>query len=418
MTLASGSGSSPLDADARDGLAAVRRLALALAVTRIGATAAYLAVAIQIWRLTHSAAWDTAALLLTFGVAGILPLLTSPLADRFDRRTVMVASQLAVAATWIGLAAWPSPLGLVVLGLLSALAESPFFVAAEAAVPSLAGDDVRLGRANSWMTLSGAVAWLVGPIVGGLLLGALGISSVFLFDAATSVVAAALISRITGPMREADTLGEVRTGSALAGLRVLLTVPMLRRLALGWTVAMLGFQGCNVVFAPLADERGAGPIAYAGWLTAWGAGLIVGSLLGRRLTEETELRALVVSLVVAGTGLVGMGLAPTSAAVAFTTAFAGVGFGLSFVADAGLVQRATPDAVRARTRAVYDGIVMVAGLVSMLLAGVLLAELGAGPFFVLGGLAVVAGAGVLAGAGARRPSNPEAAEKNVPLEVS
>ena len=330
----------------RDPLSGVRRLAFALAVTRIGATAAYVAVAVQIWRLTHSAAWDTAALLLTFGVGGVLPLLTSPVADRFDRRRVMVLSQLAVATTWIALAAWHSPTGLVVLGLVSAVAESPFFVAVEAAVPSVA--------------------------------------------------AALLISRVGGPFREAARPDEEpRTGSALAGLRVLMTVPLLRRLTLGWTVAMLGFQGANVVFAPLAEMRGAGPVAYAGWLTAWGAGLAAGSLLGRRLTAATELRGLALSLIVAGTGLVGMGLAPTPLLVGLTTAVAGIGFGLSFVADAGLVQRSTPDAVRARTRAVYDGIVMVSGLMSMVLAGALLAVVGPTPFFVLGGLAVVTGSMVL-----------------------
>lgn len=386
-----------------DALSGVRRLALALAVTRIGATAAYLAVAVQIWRLTHSAAWDTAALLLTFGVGGVLPLLTSPLADRFDRRTVMVASQLTVAVTWVALAAWPSPLGLVVLGFLSALAESPFFVAAEAAVPGLAGDEDQLSRANSWMALSGAVAWILGPLLGGVLLGSLGIASVFVFDAATSVVAAVLIARIAGPFHDSSAVDDAsRTGSALAGLRVLGAVPLLRRLTLGWTVAMLGLQGANVVFAPLAEQRGAGPLAYAGWLTAWGGGLVVGSLLGRRLTERTELGGLVLALAVAGCGLAGMGLAPTSVLVSVTTAVAGVGFGLAFVADSGLVQRATPDAVRARTRAVYDGIIMVAGMVSMLVAGLLLARFGAAPFFVMGGIAVVAAAAVLALPGLRR----------------
>ena len=387
---------SPSQPTLRDPLSGVRRLAFALAVTRIGATAAYVAVAVQIWRLTHSAAWDTAALLLTFGVGGVLPLLTSPVADRFDRRRVMVLSQLAVATTWIALAAWHSPTGLVVLGLVSAVAESPFFVAVEAAVPSLAGDGERLSRANSWMALSGSVAWIVGPLVGATLLGTVGTSGVFAFDALTSVAAALLISRVGGPFREAARPDEEpRTGSALAGLRVLMTVPLLRRLTLGWTVAMLGFQGANVVFAPLAEMRGAGPVAYAGWLTAWGAGLAAGSLLGRRLTAATELRGLALSLIVAGTGLVGMGLAPTPLLVGLTTAVAGIGFGLSFVADAGLVQRSTPDAVRARTRAVYDGIVMVSGLMSMVLAGALLAVVGPTPFFVLGGLAVVTGSMVL-----------------------
>lgn len=370
-------------------------LTLALLVTRVGAAAAYLGVAWEVWNLTHSALWDTAALVATGGLAGVVPMLTAPLADRLDRRTVMVVSQALSAVTWLLLAAFPTPWGLVLLGVVSVVVESPFFVAVEASVPNLVPDDTALTRANSFMTLTFAASWLVGPVVAAVLMGVRGVSAVFVLNAVTSAVAAVVISRIRGRFQEgaaSATTTEPRDGGVLAGLAVVRRTPLLRVLLVGWFVAMLGFDGGNVVFAPLAESRGAGPLAYALGLVGWGLGLAVGAALGGRMRPGSEQLGLTLSLGVAALGFTGMGLAPTWAMTAVATAVAGIGFGIAFVADASLVQRAAPDAVRARVRAVIDGATTAAGLGSMLLAGVLMALVGPGAFLVVGGALVAVGA--------------------------
>ena len=105
--------------------------------------------------------------------------------------------------------------------------------------------------------------------------------------------------------------------------------------------------------------------------------------------------ALAVALLVSALGLAGMGLASSWPGTAAATAIAGVGFGAAFVADAGLVQRATPDAARARVRAIIDGATTVAGLGSMLLAGMVLALAGPAAFLVMGSVLVAVAAVVL-----------------------
>jgi MFS family permease len=383
-------------------------LAGALLVTRVGATAAYVGVALEIWRVTHSAVWDTAAMVATIGLSGVVPVLTSPLADRHDRRRVMVVSQALSAATWLLLAAHPAPLSLVLLGLVSVLVESPFLVAAQAAVPNLV-DEPGLDRANAAMTFAGSAAWFLGPILAAALLTGPGVGAVFLLNAASSAVAAVLITRVPGTFQSvSDTPSEdaARAGSAVQGLRVVTATPLLRALVVAWFLATLGFDGVNVVFAPLAEQHGAGSTAYTAGLVGWGLGLSVGSVLGGRLDRASERAGLLLALLVAGAGLAGMGLVPVWLAMPLATAVTGVGFGCAFVADACLVQRATPDAVRARVRAVIDGASTVASLGSMALAGALLALAGPSAFLVAGGAVVALGAAALRG----HRTAPQAAE--------
>ncbi|MGN6245860.1 MAG: MFS transporter [Motilibacteraceae bacterium] len=365
-------------------------LAAALLVTRVGAAAAYVGVALQVWRVTHSAAWETAAMVATLGLSGVVPLLTSPLADRFDRRRVMVASQTLSAATWAVLAANHAPLALVALGLLSVVVESPFMVAVDAAIPNLV-DDRALDRANAVVSFTTAASWLVGPLLAAALLAGPGVGAVFLLNAVSSAVAALLIARVRGSFRTlSDDPSEMeRTGSALEGLKVVSASPLLRVLLAAWFLATLGFDGVNVAFPPLAEQHGAGATGYAAGLVGWGLGLSVGSAIGSRLDRATERKGLTVALVVAGAGLTTMGLVPTWVAMPAATALTGLGFGCAFVADSCLVQRATPDAVRARVRAVLNGAGTLASLASLALAGALLALAGPASFPVAGGVVVV-----------------------------
>ena len=79
---------------------AVRRLALARLISITGGAAAFAALNFTVYERTGSAAWLSASLLLTFGVAGVFAPLGGVLGDRFDRKRVMIASDLAGAACY------------------------------------------------------------------------------------------------------------------------------------------------------------------------------------------------------------------------------------------------------------------------------------------------------------------------------
>ena len=147
------------------------------------------------------------------------------LGDRLDRRRVMIASDLAAAAVSLALASSPEPLLLVLLFGLHTIVQSPFEPASAAALPNLvpAGD---VPRANALVAASTSAGYLVGPLLGGALLG-LGAapSAVFVFDAASFVVSAALVASIRRPFRAAPVNAAAASGGALAGARLLARDP-------------------------------------------------------------------------------------------------------------------------------------------------------------------------------------------------
>ena len=69
-----------------------------LLISITGGAAAYLTLNYTIYKRTGSATWVAAALFLTFGTIGFVSPFAGALGDRFDRRRVMIASDLAGAA--------------------------------------------------------------------------------------------------------------------------------------------------------------------------------------------------------------------------------------------------------------------------------------------------------------------------------
>ena len=79
---------------------AIRRLAAARLVTMTGSAAANVAMAYVIYQRTGSAIWLSALYLLVFGVMGFVNPFAGALADRVDRRRLMIASELLGGLAW------------------------------------------------------------------------------------------------------------------------------------------------------------------------------------------------------------------------------------------------------------------------------------------------------------------------------
>ena len=96
---------------------AVRRLALARLISVTGGAAAFAALNFTIYEQTRSAAWLSASLLLTFGVSGLFAPIGGVLGDRFDRKRVMIVSDLAGAACFGAMAFSQEPGWLLAAGV-------------------------------------------------------------------------------------------------------------------------------------------------------------------------------------------------------------------------------------------------------------------------------------------------------------
>jgi MFS family permease len=139
------------------------------------------------------------------------------MADKLDRKRVMIICDLLGAAAYAGMAVTGSSLVLIALGSLAALLHSPFGPASRAAVPNLAGE-ADLAWANGTLAAASNVGQLAGPALGGVLYAAAGAGPAFGVNALSFVISAALIVAVRGRFRrEARMQRQARRGRAASG---------------------------------------------------------------------------------------------------------------------------------------------------------------------------------------------------------
>src|SRR3954469_21935316 len=183
--------------DSRD----LRLLMLGDFVTAIGTQAALVALPFQIYSLTHSA-FLTGLL----GAAELVPLMAmalwgGALADRYDRRRLLLVVQAGLvlgSSTLAAVALAGSPPIAALFVLAGVMAGFGAFqnVVGSAIVPNLvAPDQLRGALALTFGTHN--LTMVIGPAFGGVLIGALGIGAAYVVDAASClamIVAAFMLS--------------------------------------------------------------------------------------------------------------------------------------------------------------------------------------------------------------------------------
>jgi MFS family permease len=374
----------------------VRRLAVGRLISVTGGGAAYTALMFEIWTKTGSATWQSFALLLTFGVTGLLGPFTGSLGDRFDRRRVMIWSEAVAAVFYVGMALVGTPLPLILLAFGSALTEAPFWSASAAAIPNLVESEDDIAWANGLVAIGRQSGIMVGPVLGGVLYATVGPSWVFALNAVTFVVSILLTvsvhARFAGQRSEAD---EAEHRGIAAGIRFLWNEKMLRRMTLAWLVFLLGAGMGMVADAPLATHFNAGSWGLGLLITCWGGGTVLGSFLGRKLTVRTEPLWLVIGAAGIALGHFGVGLAPAFAAVLVFALIMGASDGMTMVAEQGVMQRRTPDAVRSRVMAAFDAVLSLGLAVAYVFAAPVLRVLGPQGVYLVGGVAAVFATSIL-----------------------
>jgi predicted MFS family arabinose efflux permease len=394
--------------------AAIRRLALARLVSVVGSMAAYTAlVDLAFTRSGGSAMAVSMAVLLSIGAVGLLGPFGGYVADRWDRKRAMVASDLVGAALFLALAV-VDPLWLVLgVAFLTAVASTPFRAGSIAAVPNLVGDPTRLAAANSRLAIAGNLGIVLGPGLGGLLVGLIGAEPVFVLNAASFVVSAWLVWSIrapfggaTRPRAAADpSPAPDADGGLLAGFGLLRRDRVLLVIVLACSILHFGAGLSIVADRPIAEQFGVGPMGFGVMLGVYGIGAVFGAWLASRLTASTEVPAIVTGFVIAGVAGITVWLAPVFALVVAANLAWGVGDAASVVGRSGLFQRRSPDAIRGRVAASNESIMTVTLMAGMILGGPLIDGLGAQAAYGVAGILSIAAAflGASVVAEARRP---------------
>ena len=333
------------------------------------------------------------ALLLLAGdfAPALLGPLAGTVADRLDRRRVMVGCELVQGALVLATALWLPPLpALLALVGLRAVAGQVFQPASRAAVPALVPER-DLERANAAVGVATNGGETLGPLVAAVALPVLGVRGVLLVDAATFLVSAALLGLLpalagAGLGRRASFLAD-----AGAGLGYVRAEPTVRAVILGYVaiVACNGIDDVALVFLA-TDTLGGGAAAVGLLLAAVGIGLLAGYALLTR--TRTRARVAMPALLLAGFAVSSAGNLLTGLAWAVAAAFAvqavrGLGVAALDVAATTLVQRIVPPRLLGRVFGTLYGGIGVAAALAYLLGGLLLDRTSPRVAFVAAGTA-------------------------------
>ena len=340
------------------------------------------------------------ALLLLAGdfAPALLGPLAGTVADRLDRRRVLVGCELLQGALVLATALWLPPLpGLLALVGLRAVAGQVFQPASRAAVPALVPER-DLEHANAAVGVATNGGETLGPLVAAVALPVLGVRGVLLVDAATFLVSAALLGLLpalagAGLGRRASFLAD-----AGAGLGYVRAEPTVRAVILGYVaiVACNGIDDVALVFLA-TDTLGGGAAAVGLLLAAVGVGLLAGYALLARARGRLPMTALLLAgFAVSSAGNLLTGLAWAVAAAFAVQAVRGLGIAALDVAATTLLQRSVPARLLGRVFGSLYGGIGVAAAFAYLVGGLLLDRTGPRVTFVAAGAAGLLATGATA----------------------
>lgn len=235
-----------------------RRLWLATVISYLGDWFNLLASAALIGHMTSSGVAVSYLFL-----ARLLPLFlfspwTGTMADRFDRKKLMIIADLLRAATVLCylLVQWTGNVWLLFVLTVIQFALSALFQPAHTAlIPMIVeGEDLVTANALDGFTWSSMLAF--GSLLGGVATTLFGISACFVIDSATFVWSAFFISRITAPARPASAATSQRLGllSFIDGLAYLRTRSFLLGIVLVKSGGGLFWGAGDVLQVPIARE--------------------------------------------------------------------------------------------------------------------------------------------------------------------
>jgi MFS family permease len=373
-----------------------RLLAIGGFVSGLGTQVTLVALPFQVYVLTRSS-FDVGMI----GLAELIPLaalslIGGTLADRTERRRLLMIAQVVQLSTSallaLGAGFGPPPLaGLYVLAGIAAAASGVDRPTRSAIVPGLVSDE-ELRPAIAFNYGLAQLTMVVGPAIGGIVIAAAGIGWAYTLDVITfaAMVVSVAMMRPHHPLTGAPTerfLPAVRSGLAFAKSRgelmgsfavdlLAMTFGMPRALfpALSLTVYHSGATGVGLLYAALS--AGATVAAFStGWLTNV-----------RRLG-----RVVVVAIALWGIAITLAGLTHSLVVAMVCLLIAGSADSISAVCRSTILITVTPDAMRGRLSAIFTLVVAGGPRVGDVESGSVAAAFGARAAVTSGGILCLVG---------------------------
>jgi MFS family permease len=364
-------------------------------VSQVGSQMRIVAIGVQLWDLTHSY-----AALGLLGLAKLVPVLVLALfggviADAFDRRRLLIATQtiMAVSSVLLGLATnmgWASATLIYGISALTSATVAFDNPARGALVPNLVPRR-HLPNALSLNIIIWQIATIAGPMLAGIFvaLGSHGIAVIYWLDGVsfTAVIVALWLMR-TRPQVQATR--NVSMSAVLDGFRFLKQTPIIMStMALDFLATFLG--AAIILLPAVAEDILKLDRQYWGFLyAAPGVGaLIAGAVMSWIGNVRHQGWIVLWSVAAYGLATVGFGLSQSFLLTFLCLAAINGADTVSTVMRQTIRQLSTPDALRGRMTSVNMIFYMGGPQLGELRGGLTAAAIGLGPSILLGGLGVL-----------------------------
>lgn len=360
-------------------------------LSALGTQMQSVAIGWQVYALTHrpmDLAWVGVA---QFVPAACLSIVTGHVADRVERRRIMMICYAALAALMLALAGFAhSGAGVrPIYGVLVGVGIARAFLgpASQSFLPTLVPVE-DFGNAVTWSSSFWQGAMVIGPTLGGVAYAAFGGPERVYVLAAGALVGAfvllACMRRVAVPTSRREPAG---TRTLLAGVRYVRdNQVILGAIALDLFAVLLG--GATALLPVYArDILHSGPWALGALRSAPAVGAaITGVVLALRPIERRAGAKMLACVAVFGAATIVFGLSRNFALSLAALAVVGASDMVSVVVRSALVQLATPDAMRGRVSAVNMVFIGASNELGEFESGLTAQLLGTVPSVVLGGV--------------------------------
>lgn len=374
---------------------AFRNYLLGAAVSEVGNQMQVVAVAWQVYTLTKNP-----ASLGLIGLANFIPILLFSLiggliADKADRKKLLIISQLAQAILASALFTLSflhliNP-GLIYLILfLVAVAQSFSIPARQAVIPHLVPKQYFM-NAVSLGTLQFQSATMIGPAIAGFLIGGIGVSLVYLINALSFLFFIATLSSLDALQKHDTENVEMNMSSIWEGVKFVLSTPIL------YTTMILDFLatffGTATILMPVFAQdvlhtgaKGLGLLYAAPAIGGVFAGLLI-ALLHHRIKRQGQI--IIGSVILYGFSTIAFGLSKTLLLSLCFLVIVGFGDMTSTIIRNTIRQIVTPDHLRGRMASVMRMFFQGGPQLGEMEAGFLAKAIGGPGSVVIGGVGVI-----------------------------
>lgn len=364
-------------------------------VSRLGDGLYVAAVTWLAWSLTHAVGAVAVVTVAANAPTFVVTLIGASYADRYNRRRLMIGTDLA-RGTLVSVAALLLALGLLHFALLVAVAAAlaaigaPFAPARDALVARIAPAGA-LVTANGLLQVSFRAAFFVGPLLLAPLLAIAPMPVALTLDALTFAVSAVTLTAIDAPR---DAPSRTRPGlreDLGAGLAALRSEPDVLLVIATFVLALAAASGFLTVgvIALVGQKLGGHAGEYGLLLGIAGVAEVVGALVIARLHLRNLALTAVLAWVLLGAFRLPLGLATSPLLAAGLLAVTGFASALTDIPLIALVQQRIPDRHLAKALGLWEAGIAGAIAIAPIVATTIIDNAGVSTGFLLSGAALI-----------------------------